>query len=334
MEELKKERSGMNSKLKKSLLIWLAVMLVIVFAALVFNRFSSNFNGWLGGEQKQIATSPYIGVLYVEGTIMSAQTDTFGLPIGYQHKWTLNEIDTMIEDENNKGIVIFVDSPGGGVYESDELYLKIKAYKEKTGRPVYASMGSMAASGGYYISTAADKIMANRNAWTGSIGVTIGTFYDISGFLEKNGVKTVTITSGINKAMGSMVEPLTADQQGILQSLVDEAYEQFAGIVSTERKMDLAKVKKVADGRIYTAKQALALDLIDGIGTLDEAILDMQTSYDLKDCDVIDVTYQDDSILGRMLLSKIPNLPLGDTAAILQFADKNKRTPISYIFEW
>lgn len=110
-------------------------------------------------------------------------------------------------------MILFVNSPGGGVYESDELYLKIKEYQEQTECPVYAVMGSMAASGGYYISAPADKIVANRNTWTGSIGVTIGTLYDISGLLEQYGVKTETITAGRNKAMGSSVEPMTEEQE-------------------------------------------------------------------------------------------------------------------------
>ena len=114
--------------------------------------------------------------------------------------------------------------------------MKLKEYKEKTKRPVYAYMGSMAASGGYYISAPADMIFANRNCWTGSIGVTIGTLYDLSGFLERHGIKAVTIASGRNKSMGSIVDPLTDEQRRIFQSLVDEAYDQFVNIVAEERQ--------------------------------------------------------------------------------------------------
>ena len=90
----------------------------------------------------------------------------------------------MAEDDRNKGMILYVNTPGGSVYASDELYLKIKDYQETTGRPVYSSMQSQATSGGYYISAPCDKIIANRNCWTGSIGVTMGTFIDISGLLS------------------------------------------------------------------------------------------------------------------------------------------------------
>ena len=284
-------------------------------------------NAMFGPEPDIAANGPYIATLYVEGSIMSGQSDTFGLPVGYQHNWTLDKIDEMIGDQNNQGLILFVDSPGGGVYDSDELYLKLKEYKEKTGRPVYSVMGSMAASGGYYISAAADKIFANRNTWTGSIGVTIGTLYDISGLLDRYGIKTETITAGRNKAMGSSVEPMTDEQKAIFQSLVDDAYEQFVGIVSEGRNLSLQDVKNLADGRIYTAKQAQDLGLVDEIGTFQEAVSDMRDAYDLKG-DVIDVVYQDNSFWRSVLGGvKVPDLKNGDVSALLEVIEKDQHFP-------
>ncbi|MEL7657463.1 MAG: signal peptide peptidase SppA, partial [Bacillota bacterium] len=289
LEAMGAERKKDNKKrMKKSLIIFGCIIAGIIVIALIGSSIKDSI---FEEEDGIVADGPYIATIYVEGTIAAGQTDTFGLPVGYQHTWTLDKIDELIDDSNNRGMIIFVDSPGGGVYESDELYLKLKEYKEATDRPVYAVMGSMAASGGYYISAAADKIIANRNTWTGSIGVTIGTLYDISGLLDKYGVKTQTITAGRNKAMGSSVEPMTEEQKAIFQSLVDDAYEQFTGIISEERGMDLQAVKNLADGRIYTAKQALELGLVDSIGTFDEAVADLQETNDLYDCDVIDVVF-------------------------------------------
>ena len=134
----------------------------------------------------------------------------------------------------------------------------------------------MAASGGYYISAPADRIVENRNCWTGSIGVTLGTMYDVSELLDKLGVSTVTITSGDNKAMGSSTEPMTKEQREIFQSLVDEAYDQFVGIVAEGRNMPDKKVRKLADGRIYIAKQALENGLIDDIKQYEDARTDLQ----------------------------------------------------------
>lgn len=328
METLGAEKKKNKHRLRKSLVIFGCIIVGIIVLALIGNAVKDKI--W-GSEDDIAASGPYIAKIYVEGTIMAGQTDTFGLPAGYQHDWTLDKIDELISDDNNRGLIIFVDSPGGGVYESDELYLKLKEYKEKTGRPVYSAMGSMAASGGYYISTAADKIVANRNTWTGSIGVTIGTIYDISGLLEKYGVKTQTITAGRNKAMGSSTQPMTEEQKAIFQSLVDDAYEQFTGIVSQERKIDINKVKEIADGRIYTAKQALDLGLVDSIGTVKDAEKDMKKEYDLKDCEVVDVVYQDDSLWGSLMSGvKIPDLRGGDVSAILNKIDSESKFPISY----
>ena len=338
MEAMKSDRkktcdeqgTGKNkgSRLKKSLIIFGCIIVGVIVLALI-GRFIENH---FFGEDKDIsANGPYIATIYVEGTIAAGQTDSFGIPAGYQHNWTLDKIDELIQDQDNHGLILFVDSPGGGVYESDELYLKIKEYKEKTKRPVYAVMGSMAASGGYYISAAADKIIANRNTWTGSIGVTIGTLYDISGLLEKYGVKTQTITAGRNKAMGSSVQPMTDEQKAIFQSLVDDAYEQFTGIVSEERGLDLQTVKNIADGRIYTAKQALSLGLVDSIGTYQEAAADMKKAYHLKGCELVDVVYKDNSIWGSLLGGvKIPDFKEGDVAAILNKIDGESKFPISY----
>lgn len=317
-----------NGRLKKSLIVFGCILAGIILLAVIGNSLKEAI--W--GKDKDItASGPYIATIYVQGSIMSGQTDSFGLPVGYQHNWTLDKIDELMADFNNRGLILFVDSPGGGVYESDELYLKLKEYKEVTERPVYAVMGSMAASGGYYISAAADQIVANRNTWTGSIGVTIGTLYDISELLENYGVRTVTITAGSNKAMGSIVKPLTAEQQDIFQALVDDAYNQFTQIVSEERGIELDAVKTIADGRIYSARQAHELGLVDMIGTFEDALSDMTEKYNLEDCEVIEVVYKGSSLWSSLFSGvTIPDLKGGDVSAILNRIEGDGRFPISY----
>lgn len=317
-----------KSGLKKNLGIFAAILAGVVLLGVIGSALGSGFSS---DTEWHNPKSPYLSIVYVEGGIYAGQTDSFGSAVGYQHRWTLDRIDEFIQDENNRGILLFVNSPGGGVYESDELYLKLKDYQNRTKRPVYASMGSMAASGGYYIAAAADQIYANRNTWTGSIGVTIGTLYDISDLLTRYGIKTTTITAGSNKAMGSMVEPLTQEQRDIFQSLVDDAYEQFTGIVAAEREMPLATVKTLADGRIYTAKQALDAGLIDEIGTLDEAMYALFEEYELWDCEINHVYYQDNSFFGRLFAKiDIPQGPTSDIGALLNFVDQGGKFPISY----
>ena len=138
----------------------------------------------------------FVGVVNVEGIIQDTQSTSsiFGMAESYNHQKTLSYIDDMKNSDSNKGILLYVNSPGGGVYESDELYLKLKEYKEITGRPIWTYMGSQACSGGYYISMASDKIYANRNTWTGSIGVIV-SLYNYKELYDKLGIKEEHITS-------------------------------------------------------------------------------------------------------------------------------------------
>lgn len=319
-------------KTKKSLLIFAMVMAVMLLSAFTLSRLWHAVSPW-SNQWDSLEQGPYVAAMTVEGVIQANNVSELGLALGYQHDWTLSAIDDLIEDPENKGLILFVDSPGGGVYESDELYLKLKEYQETTGRPYYAVMGSMAASGGYYISACADQIYANRNTWTGSIGVTMGTFFDLSEFLNRYGVKSVTVTAGRNKAMGEMTAPLTEEQRQILQGLVDEAYDQFTGIVADGRDLDLADTRALADGRIYTAKQAMDLGLIDVMGSRDEAYAAMIKEYQLKNVELLEISYVDHSFLGQILGSvKVPNLSSGDASAILDLVEEQSSMPISYLY--
>ena len=213
---------------------------------------------------------------YIGGARFSARAT-------YDHNWTMHTINELIDDPSNKGIVIRVNSPGGSVYTSDELYEELMKYKSETKRPVYFYFQDQAASGGYYIAMAGDKIYANRNTWTGSIGVKTGTLYDVRGLLDKLGIKTNTITSGRNKAMGSMTTELTDEQREILQSLIDEAYNQFVRIVAKGRNMSESRVREIADGRVYSASQAKELGLIDGVCNEEDFFKTVRTFKGMKD---------------------------------------------------
>lgn len=222
------------------------------------------------GETINLPKQDFIGVLNIVGEIgANSSTSSLYGTSGYDHEMYMNYVEQMKNSGFNKGIFLYIDSPGGAVYQTDELYQKLLEYKEETGRPIWAYYASEACSGGYYISMAADRIYANRNAWTGSIGVIV-SLLNCKGLYDKLGIKEIDITSGKNKAMGSMGLELTKEQQDILQSLVDEAYDQFVGIVATGREMDETKVRTLADGRIYSAKQALEAGLIDEIEGLEQ----------------------------------------------------------------
>lgn len=265
---------------------WLVALCVICgtvmflgFWFIFFGQFFGKLFGGLtsitGGYNQPIPYGDTVDVFYVEGTIQEGGTT-------YQHTWTINQIDALMENENNKGIFLYVNSPGGGIYESDELYLKLKEYKEITGRPVYAYMAQTAASGGLYITMAADKIYANRMTMTGSIGV-IMSVMDTTGLQDLIGIKEENITSGPNKAMGN---PLTKEQKDILQSMIDESYDIFVDIIVENRNLDEAKVREIADGRLYSAYQAKELGLIDEVATYEEAMQNFIDTYGFESCQI------------------------------------------------
>ena len=141
-----------------------------------------------------LPATPFLARLDISGTIQPSSGDPFSIPDGYyDHTLYMELVDTLIDDPDNKGILLYVDSPGGTVYESDELYLKLMEYKEATSRPIYAYFASEACSGGYYISMASDEIYANRNAWTGSIGVIISlmNLCRNAGFVSQGNLQTL-----------------------------------------------------------------------------------------------------------------------------------------------
>lgn len=262
-----------NQRTKKTLLIIVAV--VCVMAVLISAMGMGKLSGITVTAQQKPEKS--FAVINVIGTIQAGNEGT--ARIGYDHNATLNYIDELMEDETNTGIFLDVDSGGGTVYESDEMYLKLMEYKEKTGRPIHAYFNSMACSGAYYISCAADYISANRNCWTGSIGVIISTT-NFSGLYEKLGVEEVLITSGDNKGMGSAGSKMSEEHIAIYQALVDESYDQFVEIVAAGRDMSEEYTREIADGRIYSALQAKENGLIDGIQSYEEALECMEETTD------------------------------------------------------
>ena len=206
----------------------------------------------------------HIAVIHLEGVIQESNET-------YNQQWLISTIQSLAHDDRSLGILLYINSPGGGVYESDEVYQELLAYKESSGSPVWAYLGPLAASGGYYIACAADRIIANRNCLTGSIGVIAGQSVDFSEFLENHGIKVNIFVAGSNKAMLGISSPVTEEQAAIMQSLADECYSQFVDIVAESRKLDREKAVALADGRIYTARQALDHGLIDGISRFDAA---------------------------------------------------------------
>lgn len=301
--------NGGKRKMKKGILIFLIILACFIVAALLIGHFSGpstngNVTVLSDGDTLDLGES-YIGVLHIEGTISESSSDVVTSSTSYSHQFLMDCVDDMMQDEDNKGILLYENSPGGSVYASDELYLKLEEYKRKTGRPIYTYMASEACSGAYYIASASDKIIANRNCWTGSIGVLISTIYDVSGLLDKLGISAVTIKSGKNKSMGSATTKMTKEQKQIFQSLVDEAYDQFVGIVAKGRDMSEKKVRKLADGRVYTARQAKQNGLVDQIAGYESAALQMKKDCHLEGVSFQDIQHEQSSLLDQLLAGTI-----------------------------
>ncbi|HMK55122.1 MAG TPA: signal peptide peptidase SppA [Dissulfurispiraceae bacterium] len=197
-----------------------------------------------------------VALVRVEGPIVEAKT-------------VVDEIKGYVKDTSVRAIVMRVDSPGGGVVPSQEIYDEIR--KAKAIKKVVISMGSVAASGGYYISAPADRIIANPGTITGSIGV-IMVVPNLKGLLDKVGIKTEVVKSGKNKDLASVFRGIGEDERRIIQSVMDDVHEQFISAVAEGRKMPLDKARQISDGRIFSGRQAIGIGLVDEIGDLDDAV--------------------------------------------------------------
>ncbi|MFC5558300.1 signal peptide peptidase SppA [Ureibacillus thermophilus] len=228
-----------------------------------------------------------IALLTVDGVIQDVGSSTPWSAVGYDHQMFLASLEQILEDDTVKGVVLSVDSPGGGVIESAEIHKKLVQIKEEKGIPIYVSMGSMAASGGYYISAPADKIFAHRETITGSIGVIMQS-YNYSELADKLGIEFETIKSGEHKDMFNGTRPATDEEKAMLQEMINESYEEFVDVVEQGRGMSEADVKKIADGRILSGSQAMRAGLVDELGSLEEAIQSLREDYGLEDAELFE----------------------------------------------
>jgi protease-4 len=174
------------------------------------------------------------------------------------------------EDRAIKAILLHIDSPGGGVVASQEMYEEVRKTRDG-GKPVVVSMGSLAASGGYYVACGASRLVANRGTLTASIGV-ISEFLQLHDALAKLGIDVKTIKSGKLKDAGSPVRKMNEDDERYFQSLMDNVHQQFIAVVEKERKMSHEAVVALADGRVFTGEEAVSMGLVDTLGTFEDAV--------------------------------------------------------------
>lgn len=236
-------------------------------------------------------TSNQIARIEVNGVIQDTGEPNIFSQAEYNHVQIIKSLEKVKKDNTIKGLMLVVNSPGGGVYESAEIHQKINEIK-KAGKKVYVTMENMAASGGYYISAPADKIYASKETLTGSLGVIMQSI-NYKELADKYGVKFNTIKSGPHKDIMSPTKEMDEEERKILQTFVDESYEEFVNVISEGRKMDKAQVKKIADGRIYSGSQAKQLKLIDEIGMEEDALKALKKDIKANNAQVIEFTPND-----------------------------------------
>lgn len=225
-------------------------LLVFFFALLFF------FGRYSGSKPGRFAFGDKIAIVEIKGVIA-------------QSSGIIEQLQQHLEDEGVKAIILRIDSPGGGVGPSQEIHREILKIKLK--KKIITSMGSVAASGGYYIACASDLIVANPGTITGSIGVLM-QFSNFEELLKKIGIKGVVLKSGEHKDIGSPLREMRPEEKKIMQEVLDNVHQQFIQAVAEGRKLDYSKVVQIADGRILTGEQAKNLGLVDKLGNLQDTI--------------------------------------------------------------
>jgi protease-4 len=221
----------------------------------------------------------FVGLIILFTLVLPRKTPTFAIGdrVGVvevngvisDSKEVIGAIKSFVDDGGVKAIVLRIDSPGGGVGASQEIYREV--VKAKGVKPVVASFGGVAASGGYYVACGADKIMANPGTITGSIGVVM-QFANLEELFKKIGYKGYVIKSGAYKDAGSPFREMTPEEEELLQEVIDTVHQQFIRAVAEGRKLPMEKVAAIADGRIFSGEQARDLGLVDELGNLEDTI--------------------------------------------------------------
>jgi protease IV len=230
--------------------ICLLILIGVLFFAAVYSLGQFQSRGSLSLAEK-------VGLVTIEGIIGDSGD-------------IIDQIDEFSDNAAIRAVVLRIDSPGGSVAPSQEIYQAVRELRKK--KKVVASMGSVAASGGYLIAVGADRIVANPGTLTGSISAVMH-YANVEELMKKVGVSSSAIKSGKFKDIGSPVRPMTAEERSLMQGIVDDICDQFVGTVAENRKIPLPKIAGLADGRVFTGRQAMELGLIDELGGLQDAVL-------------------------------------------------------------
>jgi len=238
----------------KKILILIAVIVLVLIV--LFSVSVMIAKTLIGGADTSLSSKEGVGLVEVKGMILDS-------------KETIRQLRYYLKQDGVKALVLRVDSPGGVVAPSQEIYEEVKKFAAK--KKIIVSMGSLAASGGYYISAPATMIYANPGTITASIGVIL-KLSNIEALMDKIGIKSYTLKTGKYKDSGSPLREFSAEDRAMLQSVIDNTHEQFIRAVAEGRKLPIEEIRKIADGRILSGEQAKGFKLVDRLGTLQDAI--------------------------------------------------------------
>ncbi|AMW99613.1 signal peptide peptidase SppA [Rummeliibacillus stabekisii] len=279
-----------------------------------------------GNPSKQIA------VLTVNGTIQDTgeSTSIFSSET-YNHQYFMDQLEDIKKNKSVKGVLLKVNSPGGGTNESKQIYDKIKEIKKERNIPIYVSMGSMAASGGYYISAPADVIYADEETLTGSIGV-IMQGMDYSKLAKKLGIEFNTIKTGPYKDIMNGSREMTPAEKKLLQNMVNDSYGRFVKVVAGGRGMSEKEVRSIADGRIMNGSQAVKAGLVDRLGYSEDALKALMKDNKLQGAEVFE--YSTDEGWGSIFSAKLSRklMPSAEKEAISKMLSTSSAPRMMYLY--
>lgn len=238
---------------KRTVLITIAVLFSVLILFVLSVKIAATI---IGSENSHVTSREGVGLVEVKGMILDS-------------KETVRQLRYFLKKDSVKAVVLRVDSPGGIVAPSQEIYAEVKKFAAR--KKIIVSMGSLAASGGYYISAPATIIYANPGTITASIGVIL-KLSNIESLMDKIGIKSHTLKTGKYKDSGSPLRQFSAEDRAMLQSVIDNTHQQFVRAVAEGRRLPIEDVRKIADGRILSGEQARELKLVDRLGTLQDAI--------------------------------------------------------------
>lgn len=269
-----------------------------------------------------------IAVLPIAGTIASETPVALGAATA-SPETLRNQLRQAAEDRRVRAVVLEVDSPGGGVVPTDRMHESIQDFKEQTGKPVVVSMGTTAASGGYYIATAADRVFANESTLTGSLGV-IFSYLNLTEAADEYGIQQEVVKSGPYKDIGSLTREPTEEELEILQAYVDEGYDQFVQVIVEGRDLPEKEVRELADGRVYSGQQAEALGLIDELGDLERAAEASRELAGVEEATVVRYQRQSPGLVELLQARLAPTKP--EAVQVIETAGLNLTPELQYLY--